>query len=180
MPDHFEMLKSVVLMGAICDLKDETFSRRFSKDEINFINHNRSARAIRTGQFFSICAPFVPEEAQSASVEHTPLLDLRLTEFADIDDGTRVILKDDRGWSSSFGMSRNRPQHVVTGREIATMATLVLEPDDNLLWCEEMLELLISSGHRVDPVSVHSAPFRIEFGERLQDKLGNLAADLRE
>lgn len=101
-------------------------------------------------------------------------LSLYAEEFADMNDGRRVILKDDRGWSL-------RPNHYpsypdsswkfTSGRKLAKEAILVLDPDDNERWIEWVIERLRFLGIDVDPASVHAAPFKIEFGPRVRHEL---------
>ncbi|MDE0606666.1 MAG: hypothetical protein OXH78_05885, partial [Acidimicrobiaceae bacterium] len=70
---------------------------------------------------------------------------------------------------------RGREQRPITGREVATTATLVLEPDDALEWLTEIVAELYMLGYSVDPNSVYSSSFRMEFGPKLQSKLRDLA-----
>jgi len=92
-------------------------------------------------------------------------------EFADLSDGRRVLLRDDRGWSHWPVNSPNSLWKVAIGRELTKKATLVLDPDDNEHWMKWVIGSLRFLGINVDPASVHAAPFRIEFGPRVQHEL---------
>lgn len=169
---------SVIELGAICDLQCERLI--YHEPELGGLSlkdhapHNLSSRAIRTGQVFTT-VKFDDQAEYNDIRSDARMFDFSLEEFADLDDRTRVVLRDDRGWSSSYGMSKGNSRRSVTGREVSTSAILVLEPDDNQVWVAEIVKQLLSLGYNVDPKSVHSAPFRIEFGSRLRQELRNVA-----
>ena len=101
-------------------------------------------------------------------------LSLYAEEFADLSDGRRVILKDDRGW----GLQRNHylrypdsSWKFTSGRQLAKEAILVLDPDDSERWIEWVVGRLRFLGIDVDPASVHAAPFKVEFGPRVRHEL---------
>lgn len=92
-------------------------------------------------------------------------------EFADLSDGRRVILKDDRGWSHwpvNFPYSQWK---VADGRDLTKEAILMLDPGDDEVWMEWVVERLRFLGIDVDPASVHAAPFQVEFGPRVRHEL---------
>ena len=104
-------------------------------------------------------------------------LSLYAEEFADLSDGRRVILKDDRGWSLLPNHYPHYPRYLdsswkfASGRKLAEEAILVLDHDDNERWIEWVVERLRFLGIDVDPASVHAAPFQVEFGPRVQHEL---------
>ena len=101
-------------------------------------------------------------------------LSLYAEEFADLSDGRRVILKDDRGWSLQRNHYLRYPDSswkFTSGRLLAKEAILVLDPDDNERWIEWVVERLRFLGIDVDPASVHAAPFKVEFGPRVRREL---------
>ena len=101
-------------------------------------------------------------------------LSLYAEEFADLSDGRRVILKDDRGWSLRPNRYPRYPDSswkFTSGRLLAKEAILVLDPDDNERWIEWVVERLRFLGIDVDPASVHAAPFKVEFGPRVRREL---------
>ena len=104
-------------------------------------------------------------------------LKLYAEEFADLSDGQRVILKDDRGWSLRPIDFRDSSWKFANGRELAKKAILVLDPDDNERWIEWVIERLRFLGVNVDPASVHAAPFRVEFGPRVRHELRQRKSD---
>ncbi len=158
----------VVALGAICEIKDR-YSTQKPDQRIAVI----SERAIRTRQFFTTFDGELIPRQDRENGEST--LDLSLWEFAELSNGQRIVYKDDRGWSESTVSYGGREQRPITGREVATTATLVLEPDDALEWLTEIVAELSILGYSVDPNSVYSSPFRIEFGPKLQSKLRDLA-----
>ena len=98
-------------------------------------------------------------------------LSLYAEEFADLSDGRRVVLKDDRGWSLR---PTHRPDSLwkfENGRSLTFDAATVLQPDYNELWMEWVVERLDFFGVDVDLVSVHAAPFRVEFSSNVQREL---------
>ena len=98
-------------------------------------------------------------------------LSLYAEEFADLSDGRRVILKDDRGWSLRPFRYPDSSWKFASGRKLAKEAILVLDPDDNERWMEWVVERLRFLGIDVDPASVHAAPFQVEFGPRVRHEL---------
>ena len=104
-------------------------------------------------------------------------LSLYAEEFADLSDGRRVILKDDRGWSLLPNHYHRYPRYpdslwkFENGRSLTFDAATVLQPDYNELWMEWVVERLDFFGIDVDLVSVHAAPFRVEFSSNVQREL---------
>lgn len=92
-------------------------------------------------------------------------------EFADLSDGRRVMLKDDRGWSDWPVNSPDSSWKMATGHELTIEAIAMLNPDDDELWMEWVVERLRLFDIDVDPVSVRAAPFHVEFGPRVQHEL---------
>ena len=167
---------SVVALGAICELEDLTGPPRLPTcdaavlDPIPHSTVQDSTRAIRHQQFFTT-VPSKMMQAQRKEWLESGTLAFYLEEFADLSNGQRVILKDDRGWNGSYRESRDGPWKLITGRELTKQTILVLDPDDEVLWMEDVIEELRLCGINVDPASVHAAPFRVEFGPRLQSEL---------
>ena len=92
-------------------------------------------------------------------------------EFADLSDGRRVILKDDRGWSDWPENSPDSSWKVSTGHELTIEAIAMLSSGDDEHWMEWVVERLRLFDAEVDPVSVRAAPFHVEFGPRVQHEL---------
>lgn len=120
---------------------------------------------------------------------------LSLTEFADLSDGRRVTLRDDRGFSSSLHAvdwdpdtgevkeaswhpgSRleslvSDPWRFETRESLTRDVIAALDPDDDQEWCEWVVERLRSLGIEVDLESLEAAPYRVEFGSRVLEELG--------
>ena len=98
-------------------------------------------------------------------------------EFADLSDGRRVMLKDDRGWSDWPVNSPDSSWKMATGHELTIEAIAMLNPDDDELWMEWVVERLRLFDIDVDPVSVRAAPFHVEFGPRVQHELRQRKSD---
>jgi len=105
-----------------------------------------------------------------ASIPH-----LHAVEFAELSDGRRVVLRDDRGWCHWPPNTATSRWRIANGREIVKMAILILDPDDNDDWERWVAEQLRMAGIDVDAASVHAAPYRVELGPRLQHELRQLA-----
>ncbi|MCY4194098.1 MAG: hypothetical protein OXF04_07355 [bacterium] len=100
------------------------------------------------------------------------VLAISAVEFADLSDGTRVILSTDRGWTHAPREFEGGPWKIASGREFTRTAILTLDPDDSdWKWVQRIVEMLSEFGFEVDPASVHAAPFRVEFGPRLRREL---------
>ena len=104
-------------------------------------------------------------------------LSLYTEEFADLSDGRRVVLKDDRGWSLRPFRYPDSSWKFASGRKLAKEAILVLDPDDHERWMEWVVERLRFLGVEVDPASVHAAPFQVEFGPRVRHELRQRKSD---
>ncbi len=92
-------------------------------------------------------------------------------EFADLSDGQRVELRNDRGWCHWPPNTTTSRWQIANGREITKMAHMILHPCDDDEWERWIVEELRQVGIEVDRASVHAAPYRVEFGPSLQDML---------
>ena len=103
-----------------------------------------------------------------------PGVDVGISEFADLNDGRRMIWKEDRGWSTSTEYS---PWPVDNGRDLTFEAMMVTDTENHRLnsYIEWALEGLRDMGLDVDPASVYCAPFRVECGPRLEAEMGRAA-----
>ncbi len=121
-------------------------------------------------------------------------LHFSLTEFADLSDGQRVTLRDDRGFSGSLhavnwdpdtgeviDASWHRgsrleslvsdPWRFETREGLTRRVIAALDPDDDQEWFEWVVGRLDSLGIEIDPASVEAAPYRVEFGTRVLEEL---------
>ncbi|MCY3911613.1 MAG: hypothetical protein OXF99_08855 [bacterium] len=121
-------------------------------------------------------------------------LHFSLTEFADLSDGRRVNIRDDRGFSGSLHAfnwdpdtgevkdaswrpgSRleslvSDPWRFETLESLTRSVVAALEPDDDQEWYEWVVVRLGSLGIEVDPASVEAAPYRVEFCSRVLEEL---------
>ena len=78
-------------------------------------------------------------------------LSLYAEEFADLSDGRRVVLKDDRGWSLRPTHRQDSSWKFDNGCALTFEAATILEPDYNELWMEWVVERLDFFGVDVDP-----------------------------
>ncbi|MCY3851559.1 MAG: hypothetical protein OXF75_12310 [Acidimicrobiaceae bacterium] len=95
----------------------------------------------------------------------------RAEEFADLNDGRRVVLRDGRCWDFWPLNESDSIWRFANGRELTQQTISMLEPVDNDEWFESTLQRLESEGVRVDPASAHAAPFKVEFGPNVKNEL---------
>ena len=96
---------------------------------------------------------------------------LYAVEFADLSDGHRIVLRENRGWCHWPPNTPESRWRIANGREIVKMAILILDPDDNDDWERWVTQELRRVGADVDAASVHAAPYRVEFGPALDAAL---------
>lgn len=102
-------------------------------------------------------------------------------EYADLSDGRRVILRDDRGWAGWPRNGLDSKWKIPAGREFTSMTMFVLAPDEvdtDEVWEGWVVERLRFLGVEVDPVSVHQAPFHVEFGPLIDHQLRQLNSNV--
>ena len=114
-------------------------------------------------------------------------LDFSVSEFAVLNDGSRLTLHDERGWSSGPVRVAHLtpppwpPDPEVTGRstldrdDIVRTTLAVVEPDDDddpddhpYAW---LAELLAVHGIVVSPEELRPLPYAVELGPRLDARL---------
>ncbi len=172
----------VIVLGAICELEDLSASPPIVSPPTMAERAGSAWRHVRlkTGGVLGLSGvrPFfttVPKNMKQAQREEwleSGSVHFQLKEFADLSDGRRVIWSSDRGWLGSYSESGDSPWQLISGRELTKQTMLVLEPDDGTRWVNYVIEELAHvSGVRVTPDSVQAAPFRVEFGPRLQREL---------
>ena len=183
---------SVVVFGAVCELRDED---PYARNEATvYFNHPPVPESAE------VPAPNVAEtrrgriRGQFTTVDQAPRWQRRLeryrerrrrrhqagvgfTEFADLSDGRRVIMRNDRGFSWSMS-DRSDPWDDTTRESLADEVRdyLLAEEED---CCPIPPESVVEHLQRVydlevDAASVQAAlqlPRRIEFGTRLLEKL---------
>ena len=98
-----------------------------------------------------------------------------MQEFADLDDGRRITLHDERGYSTS---SPGDPKQFQTSESIeADVRTTVLPDDDDgeeHPW-EWLVELLQAQGVDASVEELKQVTYHVEFSQRLHDKLQSQA-----
>jgi len=181
-------LSSVVGLGAICEIEDLTAApREPTLDGWGYVSDSAPSK-MTFSQYLRKWCKFLTRTGFYTTAPRKLILEQRrkalesgqayfyLEEFADLDDGRRVILRDDRGWSFWPVTPPNSQWKTVTGRELVKEAILILEPDDDEDWIVWIIERLHFLGIEVDSASVHAAPFQVEFGPRVQNELRRLAS----
>ena len=92
-----------------------------------------------------------------------------LEEFADLDNGQRVVWKHDRGWTGgSFYEDCEWP--LTNGRDLTVEAVMVTgDAEDGVdSYVEHAFRALRGFGYPVARSSVYFAPFRVEYGPNLE------------
>ena len=97
--------------------------------------------------------------------------ELYAEEFVDLSDGRRVVLKDDRRWDFWPVPRPVSSWRLANGRELTRQTIMMLDPRHNDEWEDWVVERLRTLDVDIDPASVHAAPFRVEFGPRVQHEL---------
>ena len=181
-------LLSVVVLGAICEIEDlsapprqptldgQGYTSQGISNEMVTSQHSRKwDKFLRHRDIYTTVPSEVILKERRAALESGESY-FYVEEFADMADGRRVILRDDRGWSFWPVNSSDSQWKTAIGRELAKETILILDPDDNEHWMEWVIERLRLLGIEVDPISVHAAPFHVEFGPRVQNELRQLAS----
>lgn len=175
---------NVVALGAVCEVRADDSSAyadqpvpEIPAGEGRFMPHH----------------PDLPIR-ESADRPEPMTLHFSLTEFADLSDGRRVTIRDDRGFSGSLHAvnwdpdtgevkeaswhpgSRleslvSDPWRFETRKSLTRDVIAALDPDDDQEWYEWVVERLGSFGIEVDPASVEAATYRVEFGSRVLEEL---------
>jgi hypothetical protein len=112
-------------------------------------------------------------------------LSFELKEFAELRDGSRLVLRADRGWSSVLRVAYDGTGAVISGataaagdpwrfttRESLTKAVLAcVDPEDEEQQEQWLVDRLAELGVDVDVAAVREMPYRVEFGPILEDRL---------
>ena len=174
----------VVALGAICEVAEDN-SVRYADQPVPPLPVD-GPRPMRHHPELPIAEE--PEGSKPFALHFS------LTEFADLSDGRRVILSDNRGygstthavdWDPETGEVRdaswyegselealvNDPWRFTTRNKLTQSVIGALNPDDDQEWYRWVVERLGSQGFKVDPASVEVAPYRVEFGNRVLDEL---------
>lgn len=106
-------------------------------------------------------------------------LDFDLEEFVDAADGSRLVLHDDRGWSTHIQSTIDDPSltHPLTVDDVVrgTFTTLLPdghEPSDTHDW-QRLVRLLTTHDTHVTVDELRSLPYTLMFGPRLRTALAD-------
>ena len=177
-------MMSVVALGAVCEVREDDVTANADDPVPEF----PAAGAQPSPYHPNLLIREDPDGPKPMA------LSFRLTEFADLSDGRRFILRDDRGfggtlmavdWNPDTGEVRDASwktgskleslvsdQWRFTTRENLTSEVIAaLEPDDRKEWHEWIVGRLRTLGIEVDPASVETAPYQFEFGSRVLEEL---------
>jgi len=149
---------SVVALGAYCDVSwgqvwvaDDNF--RLTEPEMAIECLEMPDGRLR--EYFPLLAATSPDRELVRKL--TRRIEFQVSEFADIADGRRIMLRDDRGWNAV--LTQNWWQRA-TREHLAEETKKVFARDEH----EDIRERMESLGIAIDPLSLRSAPYVVEFG----------------
>lgn len=186
---------SVVSLGVVCDAREEVCVDGPTRFPLLAVFRRLGAIFRRTRP-----SPYRPGQRVRNEVDGLQPVTrhFSLSEFADLSDGRRVILKKDRSFGGSshivrfagetghelegscdpgssaehsVGISSIDPWRYTTRASLTQSVLAAVEPDDDQEWFEWVVERLRSLDIEVDPASVCTAPYQVEFGDSLLQKL---------
>ena len=166
----------IVAIGAVCEIGERGVSARTAAQEEEFYEKNRLQQLIEDVKprgrrdFYTVTSNRMHPKRRVAK-RKSERLHFCLQEFADLSNGERIVLRDDRGWTGwSQGHPRSRWK-LITGQELTKRVLTVLEPDDYdecMVWiCERLNEF----GIPTDQATIRAVPFLVQFGPRIQLEL---------
>jgi hypothetical protein len=157
----------VIGLGAWCDyVTEDEYRDRLERDSARL-----QVSAGRDGEPSPGWAPINAEAIPEAIESFRRGLSFRVQEFAELSDGRRITLHDERGYGTS---GPEDPWQFQTSESIeADVRTTVLPDDDDgeeHPW-EWLVELLQTQGVEATPEQLKQVPYRVEFSQRLAAKL---------
>lgn len=152
----------VITFGAVCELDYSTDPVWSPASSGGYVFHELP---------YHVDWPDELLQAQRREMTEWGIREFRIQEFADLSDGRRVILKDDRCWDFWPLNEPGSRWKFANGRELTRQTISMLEPADSEQWFGWMMQRLDSGGVDVDPASAHAAPFKVEFGRNVQHEL---------
>lgn len=183
------MLK-ITSLEAVCEIEDASKRPREptldGSDQV-FAYETQSADQLEIGQLGTpqetIASALSPEFkiAQQKKYLGRGTSVFFVEEFANLSDGRRILLRDDRGW---YGWPANAPDSswkTASGIELTSAILRVLEPDEEEWaadkWIQWIIQRMRFFGIVVDPASVHAAPLHVDFGPLLKQELRSVSPD---
>ena len=168
---------SVVAIGAVCEIDERevvvvgSAAQESESCEQNRLQQSTEAVKSRGRKDFYTLTSIRMHRTQRAAKHESERLNFCLQEFAELSNGERVVLRDDRGWPGwSHAHSKSRWKHI-TGQELTRRVLTVLEPDDYDEWMMWICERLNQLGIPTDQATIRAIPFLVEFGPRIQREL---------
>lgn len=109
-------------------------------------------------------------------------LHFKFGEFARLNNGMSVLLREDRGFTSGpltianmltgkYTIPDIDPWAHETADRLRQSVLAAIDPDDPEQEAQDIADRLRSAGFMVDLASVRAAPWSVEFGERVRQKL---------
>ena len=109
-------------------------------------------------------------------------LHFKFGEFARLNNGMSVLLREDRGFTSGplkianmltgkYTIPDIDPWAYETADSLEHSVLATIDPDDPEQEAQDIADRLRSAGFKVDLASVRAAPWSVKFGERLRQKL---------
>ena len=149
----------VVLLGVVCDLSDPPRPEDYPPRDPDHVGWSPITREL------------VEQELASGRYDDPAQQWFNLSEFAELDDGRRLTIREDRGFGgrSSDG---DYWRHVTRARlTFETLSAVGPDEGDQHPPHEWIVERLRDLGCPVDPASVETAPYRVDFTDRVLERL---------
>jgi len=151
---------SVVLLRALCEINDPP----------RFVDPPASVFP-RSGWSLMTREEVLEQRASQERESPGRTFSFRITEFAELNDGRRVTVREDRGFSGKT--SSGDPWQWFTRASLTQDVLGVTAPEDDDLRPERewVIDRLRELDIVVDPASVEEAPYRVEFENRVLERL---------
>ena len=148
----------VVLLGVVCDFRDPPRPEDYASQDPNHVGWSPITRE------------YIEEELASGRYDDPAQQWFDLTEFAELDDGRRVTVREDRGFGGRA--SDGDYWRHVTREQLRLEALTTVGPDEGDLPSNEWLVARLSElGFTTDLASLDEVPYRVEFSERVLERL---------
>ena len=98
-------------------------------------------RRVVYGSYYEQCSP-QEMQAERWSMFESGMRELHAEEFADLSDGRRVVLKDDRRWDFWPVPRPVSSWRLANGRELTRQTIMMLDPRHNDEWEDWVVECL--------------------------------------
>jgi len=148
----------VVLLGVVCDLRDPPRPEDYPPRDPNYVGWSPITREA------------IEEELASGRYDDPAQQSFDLTEFAELDDGRRVTVREGRGFggrASDGDYWRHETRERLRLNALTTVGPDEGDPPSN----EWLVARLSELGITTDLASLAEVPYRVEFIERVLERL---------